>query len=304
MIETKIRDPRFRLTYPVDHDHIKLRDFLIEQKISSRTLTAVKFDGGKLSVNGVERDVRHLLNRGDEVEIRFPLEETSKGVVVEDGILSIVYEDEAILILDKPPGQSTMPSHNHQSGTLANFIAGKFARESIPATVHVVTRLDHDTSGLVCIAKNRHIHHLFGNKMMESNFHRRYEAIVEGHVVEDKFSINERIGRKDGSIIERMVREDGQEARTDVQVINRTSKDGQDLTKISLALHTGRTHQIRVHMQWAGHSIVGDDLYGGSQNLIFRQALHCALLEFNHPITGAKQTFQSEIPNDMELLIT
>ena len=303
MVEPTIQDLRFRLSFSVDHDKIPLRAFLSEQNISKRTLIATKYEGGKLSVNGTERDVRHLLHRGDEVEILFPLEEVSAGLVVEDGDLAIVYEDDAILILDKPPGQSTIPSYNHQSGTLANFIAGKFDRESIPATIHVVTRLDHNTSGLVCIAKNRHIHHLFGTKLMKSSFQRQYTAVVEGHPKKDEFSLNGRIGRKEGSIIERIVREDGQEARTDVQVLSRTNKDGQDLTHVALVLHTGRTHQIRVHMQWAGHSIAGDDLYGGGQTFISRQALHCTLLEFNHPVTGVKQIFQSEIPDDMKRLL-
>ena len=304
MNETTIPDLRFRLIFSVDQDKISLREFLSEQNISKRTLTATKYEGGKLLVNGIERDVRHFLGRGDEVEILFPLERISAGLIAEDGDLAIVYEDDAILILDKPPGQSTIPSQNHQSGTLANFIAGKFIRESIPATIHVVTRLDHNTSGLVCIAKNRHVHHLFGTKLMKSTFRRQYTAIVEGHPEKNEFSLNGRIGRKDGSIIERIIREDGREARTDVQVLNRITKDGQDLTRISLVLHTGRTHQIRVHMQWAGHSIAGDDLYGGSQTLISRQALHCTLLEFNHPITGVKQIFRSRIANDMKRLLT
>lgn len=297
-------DQRFRLTFSVDQDDIKLREFLNKKKISKRTLAATKYEGGMLLVNGIERDVRYLLREGDEVEILFPPEIPSKGLVAEDGDLAIVFEDEAILILDKPPGQSTMTSQNHQSGTIANYVAAKFSVESIPSTVHVVTRLDHDTSGLVCIAKNRHIHHLLGDEIMKSGFHREYQAVVEGHIQEDVFSITARIGRKDGSIIERIVRDDGQEARTDVQVISRYTKNGYDLTRIRLTLHTGRTHQIRVHMQWLGHPIAGDDLYGGSQTLIERQALHCALLEFNHPITGVKQIFRSELADDMASILT
>jgi len=298
-----VDDQRFRLTFTVDQDNLKLREFLNKKKISKRTLAATKYEGGMLLVNGLERDVRYLLHEGDEVEVLFPPEIPSKGLVAENGELAIVFEDDAILILEKPPGQSTMTSQNHQLGTIANYVAGKFSAESIPATVHIVTRLDHNTSGLVCIAKNRHIHHLFGDKIIKSGFHREYEAVVEGHIQENIFSITERIGRKDGSIIERIVRDDGQEARTDVQVIKRYTKNGHDLTRIKLILHTGRTHQIRVHMQWLGHPIAGDDLYGGSKNLIARQALHCALLEFNHPITGVKQTFRSEIAEDMASML-
>ncbi len=140
-------------------------------------------------------------------------------------------------------------------GTIANVVAGKFAKERLPATVHVVTRLDKDTSGLICIAKNRHIHHLLSEQMINSGFHRQYVALVEGHVEKDQISIVQPIGRKDGSIIERIVREDGQFARTDVEVLGRSDIKGHQLTKIALTLYTGRTHQIRVHMRWAGYPL-------------------------------------------------
>lgn len=296
-------DKRFRLIFIVEESGQLLRAFLADREISKRTLTATKYDGGKLTVNGIERDVRYVLAAGDEVEILFPEEELSSGLVAEDGELDIVYEDEAILILNKPPRQSTIPSFNHRLGTIANYTAGKFVREGIPSTVHVVTRLDLDTSGLLCIAKNRHIHHLLGKQINESQFHRQYEAIVEGTVEKDVFVIDERIGRKDGSIIERMVRSDGKEARTDVQVLQRFTKSGQHFTRVALVLHTGRTHQIRAHMHWTGHPLAGDDLYGGAQTFIERQALHCSLLAFPHPITGEEQVFTSEVPPDMKHLL-
>ena len=298
------RDRRFRLLFSVNEEGLKLREFLAQREISKRTLTATKYEGGKLTVNGIERDVRYLLSVGDEVEIIFPEEELSSGLIAQDGVLDIVYEDEAILILNKPAGQSTIPSFNHRLGTIANYTAGKFLREGIPSTVHVVTRLDLNTSGLLCIAKNRHIHHLLGKQIGQSDFERHYEAIVEGHVEQDAFVINERIGRKDGSIIERMVRSDGKEARTDVKVLNRFTKNGCKFTAVALILHTGRTHQIRAHMQWAGHPLAGDDLYGGAQTFIERQALHCSYLTFNHPVTRERKVFRSEMSTDMKQLLT
>ena len=138
MSERVVSELRFRLNFIVEQDKVTLRQFLKEQNISKRTLVATKYDNGKLSVNGVECDVRSILKKGDLVEIIFPSEEISAGLVVETGELKIIYEDEAILIIDKPHGQSTLPSQNHQSGTLANFVAGKFVLEKIPATVHLV----------------------------------------------------------------------------------------------------------------------------------------------------------------------
>lgn len=294
---------RFKLNFLVQDEGIVLREYLAVKNISKRTLTAVKYEGGKLLVNGVERDVRFLLSIGDQVEVFFPPEKLSGGLQAEDGDLTIVYEDDAVLVLNKPSGQSTIPSYNHRFGTIANYVAGKFVRERIPATVHVVTRLDHNTSGLLCIAKNRHIHHLLSKQMVECTFGRKYAAIAEGHIEKSEFLINEPIGRKEDSIIERIVRDDGQEARTEVQVIKRVMKKGYPFTHVALRLQTGRTHQIRTHMKWIGHPLAGDDLYGGSTSFIHRQALHCTELSFTHPITDEKLVFTSPLPKDMQQLL-
>lgn len=290
---------KFTLDFLVEEEGL-LRDFLAKKDISKRTLTAVKYDGGQLLVNEIERDVRHVLSVCDQVRVVFPPEKLSDNVLVENGALDIVYEDEAILLIQKPPGKSTIPSALHRKGTIANYVAGKFRREEIPATVHIVTRLDYDTSGLLCIAKNRHIHHLLGQQIAKGTFNRQYEAIVEGHIAQDEIIIDQCIGRKEGSIIERIVRSDGQESRTGVRVLERFKKNGDPFTHIALTLETGRTHQIRVHMQWLGHPLVGDDLYGGQRDMITRQALHCAALSFRHPVHGKEMTFISDLPMDMQ----
>lgn len=302
MANRQAGEKRFRLTYKVQQENIRLRTFLADRQISKRTLTAIKYGGGQLSVNGIERDVRYHLHQGDEVEVLFPPEEVSGGLVPEDGELDILYEDEAVLILNKPAGQSTIPSRDHRSGSVANVVAGKFLRERIPATVHVVTRLDRNTSGLLCIAKNRHIHHLL-SMQLATDFRREYIAIVEGRLEHSDLLIEEPIGRKEDSIIERTVRPDGQEARTDVSVISLHEAGDSELTAVNIRLRTGRTHQIRVHMQWVGHPLAGDDLYGGSRKLIGRQALHCSTLEFIHPMTEERCKFGSDLPEDMKNII-
>ncbi|MFC5588645.1 RluA family pseudouridine synthase [Sporosarcina soli] len=304
MINRDGQDPRFRLTFHVEEDDVLLREFLHAKGISRRTLTATKYEGGHISVNGIERNVRHLLQKGDLVAVHFPPEQPSAGLQPEEGELSILYEDEAFIIVDKPAGKSTIPSRDHPTGTVANLVAGKFAREGLPATVHVVTRLDRDTSGLLCIAKNRHIHHLLSEQMMASGFHREYKAIVEGWPEIDRFVIEQPLGRKEGSIIKRIVRPDGQYARTDVEVLRRLQRNGQSLALVKLVLQTGRTHQIRVHMQWKRHPLSGDDLYGGSTEIIGRQALHCAKLGFTNPLTGIYQLFNSDLPHDMQCMIS
>ncbi len=287
----------------ISEEQILLRDFLKQKGISKRALTAVKFEGGRILVNGVERTVRWTLNQHDQVIIEFPPEEIGEGLTPEHGVLSILTEDDSILIVEKPAGQGTIPSRNQPHGTLANTVFGKYLLDQHPATVHVVTRLDTDTSGVVCIAKNRHIHHLMSAQMQQTGFDRRYIAFVRDWILEDAFTIEMPIGRKDGSIIERIVRDDGQYARTDVRVTGRFEWNSRRYTAVELQLHTGRTHQIRVHMAHVGHPLLGDDLYGGPCDLIQRQALHCASISFKHPSTNENVTFASELPEDLLSLI-
>ncbi|ATP39132.1 RNA pseudouridine synthase [Solibacillus sp. R5-41] len=288
-------DKRYQLQFIVKEDGQLLRDALADFGISKRTLTAVKFDGGALYVNGEERNVRHPLQGGDVVTIIFPPEEVSEGLIAEYGELAIVYEDEALLIIDKPAYISTIPSREHPSGSVANYVRGYFQRQGIASTVHIVTRLDRDTSGLMVIAKHRHIHHLMSEQQKSAQLQREYEAVVEGHVKIEKQSIKAPIGRKDSSIIEREVCADGQAAHTDVTVL----KQGNKNSLVRLKLHTGRTHQIRVHMAHIGHPLVGDDLYGGSQQSLDRQALHCVFVQFPHPLTGEVMIFESQLPENL-----
>lgn len=288
----------FQLTYTAEASSL-LREALGHWGISKRTLASVKYGGGRILVNGEEVTVRHALEKGDAVTVIFPNEEHGKGLAAEEGELNIVYEDGALLIVEKPPLQNTIPSREHPFGSLANIVAKHFNDHGIPSTLHIATRLDRDTSGLVCIAKNRHIHHMISLQQQEKKMKRRYEALVHGHVDKAEFTITAPIGRKNTSIIEREVREDGQFAETEVRVLQKLEK----YSHISLQLNTGRTHQIRVHLAHIGHPLVGDDLYGGKRELIERQALHCTELELIHPVSGNQLFFQSSLNTDMQSLI-
>lgn len=275
---------------------ILLREALGKWGISKRTLTSIKFDGGSLLVNGQEKTVRHPLSVGDVVTVLFPYEEVSAGLIRQEGPLEIIYEDDVLLIVNKPPGQSTIPSREHPSNTLANYVAHYYEEMSIPSTVHILTRLDRDTSGLVCLVKNRHIHHIMNQGHV---MNKTYEAIVHGRVEKQTQEIIEPIGRKGSSIIEREVRNDGLFAHTDVSIIRHDSH----FSHVKCLLHTGRTHQIRVHLAHIGHPIMGDDLYGGKLDLITRQALHCASVDIKHPLTGEILTITSPLPDDMSKLL-
>jgi len=288
---------RFTLNWTIDKSSsgLLIKEFLKKEEISRIALTDIKFKGGSILVNNQEVNVRYRLGEGDSLVVIFPAEIPSQGVKAEDIPLTILYEDEFILVINKPAMMSTIPSREHPNGSLANALVGYYQQGGIQATSHIVTRLDRDTSGIVLIAKHRHIHHLFSKMQQDGLVKRGYEAIAGGLLEEDKGTIIEPIGRKQDSIIEREVRPDGQYACTHYQVIKRYST----FTHIELGLETGRTHQIRVHMSFLGYPLLGDDLYGGDPSLIKRQALHCKKIQFLHPIYKKEMSFTASLPEDM-----
>ncbi|MBM7659735.1 23S rRNA pseudouridine1911/1915/1917 synthase [Bacillus mesophilus] len=276
-----------------------VREFLKAKDISKIALTDIKFNGGKIVVNSQEVTVRTILKVDDVVKVIFPIEHPSEEMVEENLPLSIVFEDDYLLIINKQAFMPTIPSREHPRGSLANALLHYYKKQGIGSTIHIVNRLDRDTTGLLIVAKHRYTHHLFSKQQKATLIRRTYEAIVEGELKEDVGNINAPIGRKDTSIIEREVREDGQEAITQYEVLNRFK----GFTHVSLTLQTGRTHQIRVHMSHIGHPLLGDELYGGGKELIFRQALHSRTLTFTHPITSQPLSFSASLPEDMQQVL-
>jgi 23S rRNA pseudouridine1911/1915/1917 synthase len=262
-------------------------------------LTDIKFHGGAIYVDHQPVTVRHRLGEGETLRIVFPPELPSEGMAPEAIPLDIVYEDEYVLVVNKPPWMATIPSRQHPGGTLANALLYHYQQQRLESTIHVVTRLDRDTSGLVLIAKHRHIHHLLSTLQKQGKVARCYEAICHGRVDKDEGTIDAPIARKSDSIIAREVREDGQRAVTHFRVLQRFH----EYTHLSLRLETGRTHQIRVHLAHIGHPLAGDELYGGSREAISRQALHSKELSFFHPFKKQQYTFSCPLPDDMKRLI-
>lgn len=277
-----------------------IREFLKTKGISKAALTDIKFHGGAIEVDGEHANVRHMLQAEEELRVFFPIEERSEGIHPENIPLSIVYEDDAVLVINKEPYMSTIPSREHPTGSVANALLYHYDKQNLASTVHIVTRLDRDTSGLMLIAKNRFIHHLLSKQHQQKQVKRTYEAIVHGELLEMSGTVDAPIGRKGDSIIERVVCVDGQKAVTYFQVIDRLPNK----TRVALQLDTGRTHQIRVHMAHIGHPLLGDDLYGGQRDLIKRQALHSASLTFYHPTFEKQMSFSVDIPNDMRAVLS
>lgn len=283
-----------------EHEGMMLRTYLQSVlHLSRRLLKAIIHEGGKIIVNKNEVTVRYLVQAGDQLEILFPKEKKGKFMFPEKIPLDIIYEDPYLIILNKQKGIVVSPSPLHPSGTIANGLLYYYTEQGHSNTVHIVTRLDRDTTGLLLVAKNRYIHSLFSKDLSNQRIERRYLAIVEGKLVQKDGTIEAKIGRKKDSIIEREVTDEGKEAITHYKVLKETSS----YSLVNVSLETGRTHQIRVHFFFIGHPLAGDTLYGGNKTHINRQALHCSKLCFIHPITGEEFVFEKSLPSDMRELL-
>lgn len=286
-------------TVESDHHGLLLRDFIGLKGISKRGLTAIKYDGGGIFLNGEEVTVRRKVQSGDVISIYFPPETRSSSLISENTGLQVLYEDKWLIAVNKPAGMNTIPSRGAPKGSLANALAGYYDHHQIEAGIHIATRLDKDTSGVVLAAKYAHIHHLLSEMQKKNGINREYHAIAEGQIIENEGTIDQPISRDPSSIITRLVDTEGRRAVTHYKKIG----TGCNHTMLSLTLETGRTHQIRVHTSWLGHPLAGDDLYGGSCTFISRQALHCHRLTFTHPVTNQNLDIMSEVPEDIYHLI-
>lgn len=219
----------------------------------------------------------------------------SENIIPKDIPLDIVFEDEDILVVNKPPNMPTHPSMGNYENSLANGVMHYYRNKGEERVFRAVNRLDKDTSGLMAIAKNSYIHARLGEEIQSKELNRKYQCIVCGDVEKDG-TVNAPIKRADGSVINRIVSPDGQKAVTHYKLLKRYG----EYTLLEMELETGRTHQIRVHMAYIGHPLLGDWLYGTeNHNLVQRQMLHSCYLRFVHPISGVEMEFQSEIYGDM-----
>ncbi|EQB35207.1 hypothetical protein M948_19090 [Virgibacillus sp. CM-4] len=282
------------------HEGMLIREFLREEQgFSRRIVKSIKFDGGRIMVNGKTQTVRYSLVAGDKLTVIFPEEQHGDHMQPEQLDLAIMYEDADIIVINKAAGMAVIPSLHHPTGTVANGLLAHYSKQDIHFTIHIVTRLDRDTSGLMLVAKHRYSHSILAESQKMGEVKRHYQAIVQGKMEQKKGTINKPIGRKPGSIIEREIRMDGKSAITHYLV----EKQADAFALADVRLETGRTHQIRVHFSGIGHPLCGDTLYGGSKQFIDRQALHCYQLSFNHPITKEPFYFSANMPADMAAIM-
>lgn len=280
-------------------NYINLKDLLKNYfEISDRLLVKLKHNQ-KLFINGVSVPVNATLNVNDIVSVCIDFVEDNSNIVPIEMDLKIIYEDDAFLVVNKPAGIPVHPSQDHFEDSLSNGIKFYFDKIGLQKIIRPVNRLDKDTSGLVVFAKNEYVQECLVKQMKSKQFVKEYVAICNG-IIEDKSGIIKApIARKENSIIERCVSENGDTAITHYEVISMSNS----YSVVKCLLETGRTHQIRVHMAYIGHPLLGDTLYGTSSPLIARQALHAYKVKFIHPITKTNLEFSASIPKDFERLM-
>lgn len=288
-----------KLTYVNSSKYSNVKEVLkAEFSMSDRLLLKLK-KLDKIYLNGNVTSVNHPVLENDLIECYLDYEEDNSNIIPTEMPLNIIYEDEAYIVVNKPAGIPVHPSMDHYTDSLSNGIAFYFNQIGLKKKIRPVNRLDKDTSGIVIFAKNEYIQECLVRQMKSKEFIKRYIAVVNGNLDNLEGTINAPIARKEGSIIERCVSETGDIAITHYKVLKRKT----DFDIVECILETGRTHQIRVHFAYLGHSLLSDTLYGTSSSLINRQALHAYEVEFTHPLSKKKVKYIATVPEDLNKLM-
>lgn len=296
--DSDMDDERKKIIIVSDEENQRIDLFISKKTGETRNYVQNLIAEGRITVN--ERDVKanYKVKIQDAIEISIP-PPVVLDVEAEDIALDIVYEDDDLAIVNKPQGMVVHPAPGHYSGTMVNGLIYRLKNLSTingvmrPGIVH---RLDKNTSGLMLVAKNDKAHNFLAKCLKEHSIDRIYYALVEGNIKEDEGEINAPLGRSEKDRKKRTVtNKNSKEAITNYWVVERYG----NYTLVKLQLKTGRTHQIRVHMKYIGHPVVGDDVYGSKMNKfgLDGQLLHSKVLGFVHPTTNKYMEFESELPD-------
>lgn len=275
-----------------------LKEVLLDKlNFSVRSLSKMKREKSVL-VNGNYKKMDTALHSGDLIQVK--IDEDKANFEPQDLNLNILYDDFDIIMVDKPPFMVVHPTKSHFDNTIANGVTHFIDSKDEKVKIRFVNRLDMNTSGLVIVAKNAYAHHVISDDMKYDKVEKKYITVVKGIIKDDFGEIEAPIYRPIDDSIKRVVDDRGQYALTKYKVLDRLN----DATVLEVELLTGRTHQIRVHMDYIGHGIIGDELYGYvDESLINRQALHAYSLKFEQPRTKELLKFEAEVPEDMRELI-
>ncbi|WP_125565548.1 RluA family pseudouridine synthase [Companilactobacillus insicii] len=283
-----------------DSDKKIIRKFLEHHRFSSSQLHNLKNKGGQIFVNHKQRHFNFKMKTGDSLLIVLNGEQPSDLIEPMPGKVDVVYEDEYLLVVNKPPGLASLPAKARSSKTMANVVKYYLEKKHENSSIHLVTRLDRDTSGLMVFAKNSYTHSLLDQILHSEGFKKYYLALVYGQMDPASGLIDLPIGIDPKAFYLRAI--DWQKGK-DSKTMYETVENFKTASFLKLKLLTGRTHQIRVHLSAMGHPIIGDEMYSHQKDSrINRQALHCYELEIIHPVTKKLLKLTAPIPQDMVLL--
>jgi 23S rRNA pseudouridine1911/1915/1917 synthase len=288
----------FTYTLIPEDDGRKFQDILLRRFHFSRKVLQKLKIGENVWIDGNFTYLTARGKTGQTLAVNI-LEEEPATIRGELLPIEIIYEDEIFLAVNKPPGQVIHPNSRYRTGTLANAVIGYWGSKGETRPFRPVSRIDRNTSGIVLIAKSRYAHQQLAALSVKNKVEKKYLGLSEGHspLTQGEWSFPIRL--KPGSKIVREAHPDGQSALTLFQTLQQYP----DYSLMKFTLVTGRTHQIRVHAQAAGHPLLGDDLYGGSMKYIQRQALHCYSYSFPHPLTRETIKIEAPLPDDMRMLL-
>ncbi|MHA3065541.1 RluA family pseudouridine synthase [Lacticaseibacillus saniviri] len=289
----------FKWTYT--GNPLKLQNFLRQQGFSQSQLIKLKFHGGAVYVNHRQRNTDYLLHAKDHILLQLAPEIPVDTVKPFAAPIDIIYEDAHYLVVNKPAGVASIPDAAKGDDSMANRVKAYLISSHAESTaIHVVTRLDRDTSGLMLFAKHGFAHSLVDRQLHSSRFIKNYQALIPLHQPLPSHGwLILRIGRSQEFYMKRAVVPTGKQSTTEYRLLQQNSA----YALAEVTLHTGRTHQIRVHFSAIGHPLIGDDLYGGEM-LMARQALHCAHLNFYHPYLNRTIDLTAPLPTDMQAGLT
>ncbi len=295
-----IDQSKFKYVIKENDKELPIKELLKRNfRFSTRLIIKLKVNNGVM-LNGIPVKMNEKGHHTGDILTVFMPEEVS-SFEPENIPVSVIYEDDDLLIINKQPGYVVHPTKGHPCHTMANGIMKYMLDQNMQYKIRFINRLDMDTSGLLAIAKNSYCQDDLARQMADNNVMKKYTAIVKGTLEENEGTIDLPIGKEEEGKVKRTVIKNGSQSITHYRVIERYNKG---YSMVELILETGRTHQIRVHLSHIGHPVVGDVLYGETSVwLIERQALHAGYLSFKHPVTKQFMEFEAPLPEDIHILI-